>query len=91
VFHIFAVRHPRRDELRKYLLNHGIKTEVHYPIPPHKQEAMKGILAGEYPISEEIHATELSLPISAGHTVAEIEQVCGRLSQAAKQFVFTDR
>lgn len=91
VFHIFAVRHPRRDELRQYLLDQGIKTEVHYPIPPHKQEAMKGILVGEYPISEEVHATELSLPISVGHTVAEIEQVCGRLSQATKQFMCTDR
>jgi dTDP-4-amino-4,6-dideoxygalactose transaminase len=51
VFHIFAIRHPRRDDLRKYLLEQGIKTEVHYPIPPHRQEAMQGILSGSYPLA----------------------------------------
>jgi dTDP-4-amino-4,6-dideoxygalactose transaminase len=75
VFHIFGIRHPRRDELRKHLLDHGIKTEVHYPIPPHRQEAMRGILTGSYPIAEELHATELSLPISAGHEAKDVERV----------------
>lgn len=75
VFHIFGVRHPQRDALRQHLLSHGVKTEVHYPIPPHRQEAMKGILSGSWPIAEELHATELSLPISIGHTADEIERV----------------
>jgi dTDP-4-amino-4,6-dideoxygalactose transaminase len=76
VFHIFAVRHPRRDALRQHLLGNGVKTEIHYPIPPHQQQAMKGILSGEYAISEELHATELSLPISYGHTIEDILAVC---------------
>lgn len=75
VFHIYGIRHPRRDELRQHLLKHGVKTEIHYPIPPHRQEAMRGILAGSYPVAEELHATELSLPISAGHTTEDIRLV----------------
>jgi dTDP-4-amino-4,6-dideoxygalactose transaminase len=75
VFHIFGIRHPERDALRQYLLEHGVKTEVHYPIPPHRQEAMQGILAGEFPVADELHNTELSLPISVGHGVSDIQQV----------------
>jgi dTDP-4-amino-4,6-dideoxygalactose transaminase len=75
VFHIFNVRHPERDRLKEYLLKNGIKTDIHYPIPPHHQKAMRGILQGEYPVSEEIHRTTLSLPISFGHTEDEVCQV----------------
>jgi len=76
VYHIYAVRHPARDRLREFLLEKGIKTEVHYPIPPHKQEAMKGIMdTREYPVSEEIHSTIVSLPISFSHTEDDIFQV----------------
>lgn len=76
VFHIFGIRHPKRDELRQWLLENGVKTEIHYPIAPHRQKAMQGILSGSYPIADELHASELSLPISAGHTVADVEEVC---------------
>lgn len=80
VFHIFGVRYERRDELRAWLLEHGVKTEIHYPIAPHRQAAMRGILSGEYPIADTLHATELSLPISIGHTESDIRQVCSVLS-----------
>jgi dTDP-4-amino-4,6-dideoxygalactose transaminase len=80
VFHIFGIRCDRRDELRKYLLNNNIKTEIHYPIPPHKQEAMKEILKGDYPIANILHSTELSLPISVGHEVEDIINVCEVIS-----------
>ena len=76
VFHIFPVRHERRDELRSYLLKNGVKTEIHYPIPPHKQKAMEKILCGSWPIAEIHHKTELSLPISYGNTPDEIKQIC---------------
>lgn len=75
VYHIFNIRHQNRDKLKQYLLQHGIKTEIHYPIPPHQQLAMKGILKGNYPVSEEIHHTTLSLPISFGHTESEVNRV----------------
>jgi dTDP-4-amino-4,6-dideoxygalactose transaminase len=76
VFHIFAVRSQQRDALRAHLLEAGIKTEIHYPIAPHRQLAMRGILEGDYPIADEIHATELSLPISFATTADEVAQVC---------------
>jgi dTDP-4-amino-4,6-dideoxygalactose transaminase len=75
VYHVFNVRHPQRDELKDYLLRNGVKTEIHYPVPPHQQKAMTGILSGSYPVSEEIHRTTLSLPISYGHSASEIEEV----------------
>ena len=87
VFHIFAIRCPQRDALRQYLLENGIKAEIHYPIAPHHQRAMEGVLSGSYPIADILHATELSLPISMGHTVAEIETVCTVLgADEARQF-----
>ena len=77
VYHIFNVRHPERDRLKNYLLENGIKTEVHYPVPPHHQKAMQGILNAEasYPVSEEIHRTTLSLPCSYAHSEDDIYQV----------------
>lgn len=81
VFHIYGIRHPQRDALRQYLLDNGVKTEIHYPIPPHRQEAMQGILSGEYPIADEQHATELSLPISIGHTLQDMLAVCEIIAQ----------
>jgi dTDP-4-amino-4,6-dideoxygalactose transaminase len=76
VFHIFGVRHHRRDEIRQYLKDNGVNTEIHYPIPPHRQNAMKAILFGSYPIADLLHASEFSLPISIGHTFQDIEKVC---------------
>lgn len=81
VFHIFGIRHPRRDELRAWLLEQGVKTEIHYPVPPHRQKAMKGILAGEWPVAEELHLTEMSLPISIGHNVNDIGRVCDTIAR----------
>ena len=82
VFHIFGIRHPQRDALRQHLLDHGVKTEVHYPIPPYRQEAMLGILSGEFPLADELHRTELSLPISVGHSLSDIRSV----SEIIKKF-----
>lgn len=76
VYHIFNIRHPKRDNLKAYLLKNEIKTEIHYPVPPHKQKALKEILSNKnFPISEEIHNTTLSLPISYGHNESEILKV----------------
>ncbi|HCI56299.1 MAG TPA: aminotransferase [Bacteroidales bacterium] len=81
VYHIFNIRHPRRDELRNYLLEKGIKTEIHYPVPPHHQKALSSIfLNKKYPISEEIHRTTLSLPISFFHTPEDIEYIVNTIN-----------
>lgn len=83
VFHIYGIRTPHRDALRQHLLDNGVRTEIHYPIPPHRQEAMRGILSGDYPIAEEVHATELSLPISVGHTTDDIHTVVRLIARFA--------
>ncbi len=81
VYHIFSIRHPKRNELREFLLSNEIKTEIHYPIPPNKQKAMQGVIHGEFPISEEIHNTTLSLPISFFHSEEEILRVIDVLNK----------
>lgn len=65
VWHLYVVRHPQRDLLQSALREQGIQTLIHYPIPPHLQEAYSGmgLKAGDNPISEELAATVLSLPI----------------------------
>lgn len=78
VYHIYNIRHPRRDALRDYFKSHGIATEIHYPVPPHAQQALQGKLrqhASEFPLAEEIHRTTISLPISFCHTEAEVCRV----------------
>lgn len=64
VWHLFVIRTNKRDELQKYLLNNEIQTLIHYPIPPHKQDAYKEWRNESYQISEKIHNEVLSLPIS---------------------------
>jgi dTDP-4-amino-4,6-dideoxygalactose transaminase len=76
VYHIFNVRHKKRNELKEYLLKKEIKTEIHYPLAPNKQQAMQGIIDDQHtPIAEEIHQTTLSLPIYYFHKVPDVERV----------------
>jgi len=75
-FHIFCVRYSKRNELREWLNKNKIKTEIHYPIPPHRQEAMKDILLKNWPIADSIAETSLSLPISNGTKVSEVKKIC---------------
>lgn len=75
VWHIFAVRTQNRDDFQKYLTEKGIQTIIHYPTPPHKQGAYKEWNNLSFPITEEIHNTILSLPISPVMTDSEIEKV----------------
>ena len=75
VWHIFAVRIENRNELQKYLEDNGIQINIHYPVAPHKQGAYKEWNSQSYPISEEIHRTELSLPISPVLTKEEVEKI----------------
>jgi dTDP-4-amino-4,6-dideoxygalactose transaminase len=82
VYHIYCIRHPKRDQLKEYLLKNNIKTEIHYPVAPNKQVAMKGILDKQpTPIAEKIHNTTLSLPISFFHTAADIDKVINIMNE----------
>jgi dTDP-4-amino-4,6-dideoxygalactose transaminase len=81
VFHIYNIRYLRRDELQNYLKQKGIKTEIHYPVAPHLQVAYQNMWPGEvFPLSEEIHATSLSLPIAFCHTANDISYVCDTIN-----------
>ena len=75
VFHIFPVRTVERDALQSYLKENGIQTLIHYPIPPHKQEAYREWKKVSLPVTEEIHRTELSLPMGPTLTAEETEYV----------------
>lgn len=75
VYHIYNIRHPERDRLKQYLSDNNIVTEIHYPVAPHKQNALKEFNHLHYPISEEIHASTLSLPCSYAHTVDDVSYV----------------
>lgn len=75
VWHVFVVRTCNRDNFQKYLLDNGIHTIIHYPTPPHKQLAYKEWNGLTYPITEEIHRTVISLPISPVMTNEEVRKV----------------
>lgn len=75
VWHVFTIRTNKRDELQAYLLDNGIQTIIHYPIPPHKQEAYPELKNEEFPISESIHKHILSIPISSIQTVKDTQYI----------------
>ena len=75
VWHIFPVRCAKRDKLQEYLASHGVQTLIHYPIPPHKQEALSQLSLGVFPITQRIHNEELSLPMSPLLSMREVDYV----------------
>jgi dTDP-4-amino-4,6-dideoxygalactose transaminase len=81
VFHIFCIRNNTRNDLRQFLENSRIKTEIHYPVPPSKQEGYKHLWTSAYPLSEELHETVLSLPISYIHTKEDVMMVAEKLNE----------
>jgi dTDP-4-amino-4,6-dideoxygalactose transaminase len=81
VFHLFVIRTENRDELQQYLLENGIQTVIHYPIPPHKQKAFSNWNHLSFPITEKIHNEVLSLPMSPVMTVDEVDFIISILNQ----------
>ena len=75
VYHQFPIFCERRDELQAYLTEHGVQTLIHYPIPPHKQECYREWHCRSYPITERIHAQELSVPMNQVITMEEAQEV----------------
>ena len=80
VFHLFVIRTENREELQDYLKENGIETMIHYPVPPHKQKALKNWNDLSFPITEKIHNEVLSLPISPVMTVDEVSFVIQKLN-----------
>ena len=83
VYHIYAIRSPRRDELRAHLANEGIGTGIHYPIPLHLQQAYRKMefKEGAFPISEKVATEILSLPMFPGLSSADQQQVVESVSR----------
>lgn len=80
VYHIFPVLCIRREQLRQYLADNGVETEIHYPIPPHRQACYLDWNHRSYPITERIHAEELSIPCNPAMTKEEANLVADLLN-----------
>lgn len=75
VWHIFPILCDERDRLQEYLLDKGVQTAIHYPIPPHRQKAYSEWNGLQLPITEKIHREELSLPCNQTMTDEEVDEV----------------
>ena len=82
-WHLFVVRHPRRDALQQYLKQAGIATLVHYPTPPHLSGAYAGDgwKLGDFPVTEDLAATVLSLPIGPHLAAEAVMRIIGSLHE----------
>ena len=80
VWHVFVIRVKDRKVLQKYLLDNGIATVIHYPIPVHKQHAYNEWSKLELPISEQIHEEVLSLPISPVQTLEQTNYIIDKMN-----------
>jgi dTDP-4-amino-4,6-dideoxygalactose transaminase len=81
VYHLYIIRTQKRDELQKFLLDNGINTGLHYPIPLHLQNAYKNLNLpnGNYPITEKVAQEILSLPMFPNLTAEQIEYVSSKI------------
>lgn len=82
VYHIFPILCQRRDALQAYLREQGIATMIHYPIPPHKQQAYREWNTLSFPVTERIHSEELSLPCNQTMSETEAMQIVEAVNRA---------
>jgi dTDP-4-amino-4,6-dideoxygalactose transaminase len=75
VWHVFVLRCSERERLQKYLSDNGIQTLIHYPIPPHRQNAFKEWNYESFPVTEQIHREVLSLPINQVMKEEDVKKV----------------
>jgi len=85
VWHVFVLRVRQRDHFQQYLVNAGIQTLIHYPIPPHKQEAYKEWSDESFPISELLHQQVISIPISEVITDNERDKIIEKVNSYASK------
>jgi dTDP-4-amino-4,6-dideoxygalactose transaminase len=83
VYHVYAVRHPKRDALMAYLNTKGIQSGIHYPIPVHLQKCFSelGHKPGDFPHSERASAETVSLPMYPEMTIAQVDEVVAALKE----------
>jgi dTDP-4-amino-4,6-dideoxygalactose transaminase len=80
VWHLFVIRTLKRKQLQEYLTNHAIQSLIHYPIPPHKQDAYKELSGLRFPITEALSTEVLSLPMGSMLTKEEVERISNTLN-----------
>ena len=80
VFHLFVIRTSNRNKLAVYLKENGIESMIHYPIPPHKQEALKEWQNLSFPIAEKIHDEVLSIPLNGVLSEEEVNYIIRKLN-----------
>lgn len=80
VWHLFVVRSNHRNALHAYLQERGVQTLIHYPVPPHLQKAYSSTITGEFPITEAIHNSVLSLPIGPSMNQEQLDEVAQQCS-----------
>ncbi|TDB67969.1 DegT/DnrJ/EryC1/StrS family aminotransferase [Arundinibacter roseus] len=81
VWHLFVVRHPRRAAFIDYLLQCGIQTNIHYPLPIHHQKAYQQYSHLRLPITEQIHQEVVSLPLSPVLSLEQVAYICDCINQ----------
>ncbi len=81
VYHLYVIRTDRRDALAKHLKERGIATGIHYPVPCHRQPAVAALAPPALPVTERLVREILTLPISAGHTEAEADEVAAAIRE----------
>ncbi|WP_226063793.1 DegT/DnrJ/EryC1/StrS family aminotransferase [Kaistella polysaccharea] len=81
VWHLYVIRTSEREKLKRYLLENDIQTLIHYPIPPHKQQAYKNYNHLSLPITEKIHKHALSLPISPVMDMVEVSTIIDAINK----------
>ena len=87
-WHLYVVQHPHRDRLQKSLNDAGIGTLIHYPIPPHMQQAYagSGFVAGQFAIAERMANQLLSLPLGPQLCDSDVDRVIEVLQDTARTF-----
>lgn len=86
VYHIFPVFSLRRDELQRYLADNGVETQIHYPIPPHRQRCYNGQWNTlSFPVTERIHAQELSIPCHQEMTDDDVSTIIRLINQFSSE------
>ncbi|MDJ0036564.1 DegT/DnrJ/EryC1/StrS family aminotransferase [Pantoea allii] len=81
VWHLFVIKTAHRAELQTWLANNGIQTLIHYPIPPHKQQAYHSLEHLQLPVTEKIHDEVLSIPVSPVLTEEEVMYVVQKINE----------
>lgn len=87
VYHLFVIRSVYRDQLKEFLKDCRVETMIHYPIPPHMQKAYSslGFKKGDFPITEEMANTSLSLPLYPGLTESQTQFICDKIQTFFKK------